>query len=231
VTAVPCGDAWDLAPRATRLTDTAWNWAALEDGTYEIEDFMRVMNESRSPVNVGSIEVFYNGTQPDIEFVSEPPPGYIEPYDYVEYAYIWNAHIADSEYDAVIRFNTDGGTCDFTLANRNDLDLETADSAVLWTFDSVGETSVVPTSIELSQNYPNPFNPSTTIEFALVTPGQVTLDVYNVLGEQIATLADGYRSAGTHVFNFVADDLSSGVYLYRLVAGDQVITRKMILVK
>lgn len=228
VTDVPCGDAWDMAPRATRLTDTAWNWAALEDGTYVIEDYMRVLNESLTPVTVNSIELLYNGTMPTIQLVGDVP-GEIAPYDYVIYTYEWTAYIADSENDAVVRFNTSGGTCDFTLANRFDIDMGTADSFIMW--EEVGETSAVPTSIELSQNHPNPFNPSTSIDYTLTTPGYVTLDVFNVLGEQVATLVDSHRPAGTHNVNFNAGHLTSGVYFYRLTAGEQTLTRKMVLAK
>ncbi|MBL7032715.1 MAG: T9SS type A sorting domain-containing protein [Candidatus Delongbacteria bacterium] len=228
VTAVPCGDAWDLAPRATRLTDTAWNWAALEDGTYVIEDYMRVLNESRTPVTVNSIEILYSGTQPGIELTGDIP-GEIAPYDYFEYSYRWTALIADSEYDAVVRFNTSGGTCDFTLANRNDLDLGTADSFVLW--ETVGESNAVPVSVELSQNYPNPFNPSTTIEYSLAAPCEVTLTVFNLLGEQVTVLVDGPRATGTHRVNFDAGDLTSGMYLYRLNTGTHAVTHKMVLVR
>ena len=225
---VPCGDAWDADARATRMSDTAWNWGALEDGTYVIEDYMRVFNESRSTVEIESIEILYSGTQPEIVLLGTVA-GEIAPYDYFEYSYEWAAEIADSEYDAVVRFNTNGGTCDFILANRNDLDLGSAESFFLW--EDVSETAAVPTSIELSQNHPNPFNPSTTIDYTLTTPASVTLDVFNVLGEQVSSLVDGHRSAGTHTVNFNAGNLTSGVYFYRLTAGNETITHKMVLAK
>ena len=228
VTAVPCGDAWDEAPRATRLVDTAWNWAALEDGSYVIEDYMRVLNESRSTVTIESIEILYSGAPPTIQLINDVP-GSIAPYGIVEYTYLWTANIADSEYDAVVRFNTNGGTCDFTLANRNDLDLGTADSFLLW--ETVAEVVSIPQSIELSQNYPNPFNPATTIEFTLTQPQDILLAVYNVQGQLVTTLVDDYRSVGTYTTSFDAGDLSSGLYLCRLVAGNQAVTRKMILIK
>ena len=229
VTDVPCGDAWDADARATRMSDTAWNWAALEDGTYVIDDFMRVLNESRTEVVVTSIEVYYSGTMPVIELVGDVAST-IAPYDYYQYEYSWTAEIADSEFDAVVRFNTTGGSCDFTLANRFELDMGSADSFLLWG-DAVTETTAVPTSIELSQNHPNPFNPSTSIDYTLTTPANVTLDVFNVLGEQVSTLVDGHRSAGTYTVNFNSGNLTSGVYFYRLTAGDQSMTRKMVLAK
>jgi len=77
-----------------------------------------------------------------------------------------------------------------------------------------------PKNFILQQNYPNPFNPSTTIEFALPQSAFVTLKVYNLLGEEVATLVAEKRAAGVHRFNWDAKGLASGVYLYRLEAGD-----------
>jgi len=88
-----------------------------------------------------------------------------------------------------------------------------------------------PSMIKLHQNYPNPFNPNTTIEFMLPHPQDVQLTVYNILGKQVQLLTDQTYSAGLHQVRFNGSSLASGVYLYRLTAGDQVETRKMILVK
>jgi hypothetical protein len=95
------------------------------------------------------------------------------------------------------------------------------------------ESTVIlgPRTYSLSQNYPNPFNPSTTIEFALPHAGVVTLEVYNVLGEQVGTLVAGDHAAGTFKAAWDAGGFASGVYFYRLRAGDYVATRKMLLVK
>jgi hypothetical protein len=89
----------------------------------------------------------------------------------------------------------------------------------------------IPTKIELNQNYPNPFNPSTTLQFALSKSGQVRLEVFNLLGQRVATLVNEVLSAGGYHVNFDASALSSGVYLYRLTTGDFVQTKKMVLMK
>lgn len=98
----------------------------------------------------------------------------------------------------------------------------------------------VPTSLEddqtanefaLSQNFPNPFNPSTVIGYQLAVSGNARLTVFDVLGREIAVLVDGVMPAGSHTVNFEAANLTSGVYLYRLEAGGQIITRKMLLMK
>jgi Zn-dependent metalloprotease len=91
--------------------------------------------------------------------------------------------------------------------------------------------TVPPDHFALYQNYPNPFNPSTTIEFALPKPAFVTLKVYNLLGEQVATLVSEQRSAGIHKLNWDARGLASGVYLYRLEAGEFMQTKKSILMR
>lgn len=89
----------------------------------------------------------------------------------------------------------------------------------------------LPTEITLSQNYPNPFNPSTTIRYELPEATDVTLEVYSITGQKVATLANGIQAAGYHNVSFDAGNLASGVYLYRLTAGNTVKTNQMVLVK
>jgi len=88
-----------------------------------------------------------------------------------------------------------------------------------------------PVEYALQQNYPNPFNPSTKIAYSLAVDSRVTLTVYNLLGETVATLINGNVSAGEQDFTFDASGLNSGVYFYSLSAGNFVQTRKMILLK
>ena len=89
----------------------------------------------------------------------------------------------------------------------------------------------LPVSYELKQNYPNPFNPSTDITFTLAKQENVSLVVYNIIGQEVAKLVSGPMSAGSHVVKFNAVNLTSGVYLYRLKAGNFVSVKKMILLK
>ncbi|MGB5873397.1 MAG: YCF48-related protein [Bacteroidota bacterium] len=89
----------------------------------------------------------------------------------------------------------------------------------------------LPQEYMLLQNYPNPFNPSTTIAFAVPHGGFVTLKVYNLLGEEVATLIAGDHAAGTFKATWDASELPSGVYFYRLMAGDYVQTKKAVLMK
>jgi hypothetical protein len=96
-------------------------------------------------------------------------------------------------------------------------------------------SSSVPSAFELDQNYPNPFNPSTTIHYSLAKSGQVSLRVYNLIGNEVGTLVNGYQEAGVYSVSFGSSketfSLSSGVYYYRLEAGSFVSTKKLILVK
>jgi len=84
---------------------------------------------------------------------------------------------------------------------------------------------------ELGQNYPNPFNPSTHISYTLPQSGHVTVKVFNVLGQEVATLVNSVHSAGSHRVSFDAAGLSSGIYIYQIQAGTNMATRKMVLMK
>ncbi|HSH00092.1 MAG TPA: T9SS type A sorting domain-containing protein, partial [candidate division Zixibacteria bacterium] len=90
---------------------------------------------------------------------------------------------------------------------------------------------VLPAEFVLSQNHPNPFNPETTIDFALPRRAEVELSIYNVLGQRVTTLFSGEAAAGRHTVNWRADAYASGVYFYRLSAGETTLTRKMLLLK
>ncbi len=103
-----------------------------------------------------------------------------------------------------------------------------------WTTAStgvIGNNGLTPNTYTLSQNFPNPFNPTTTINFALPKDGLVKLVVYDITGKEVKVLANEIRTAGYHSIAFNASNLPSGVYLYKLSAGNFVETKKMILTK
>ncbi|MEW6652226.1 MAG: T9SS type A sorting domain-containing protein [Bacteroidota bacterium] len=89
----------------------------------------------------------------------------------------------------------------------------------------------IPTKFTLDQNYPNPFNPTTKIKFAIPADENVSLKVFNVLGQEVATLVNKQLKAGSYSFDWNAANLSSGVYFYRIEAGSFNQTRKMLLLK
>ena len=92
-------------------------------------------------------------------------------------------------------------------------------------------SSEVPRSFELKQNYPNPFNPVTNIEFSIAKTNDVSLVIYNSLGQIVSTLVNQELKPGAYKYDFNASGLPSGSYYYRLTAGDYVKTNKMVLVK
>ena len=89
--------------------------------------------------------------------------------------------------------------------------------------------NLVPTSYSLSQNYPNPFNPSTTINFVIPKSSFVNLKVFDILGNEVATLVDENKDAGKYKIVYDAQNLASGIYIYKLVADGYISTKKMIL--
>ena len=96
---------------------------------------------------------------------------------------------------------------------------------------AIGDDQNIADDFTLAQNYPNPFNPTTTISFSLQKAGKVMLDVYNTVGQKVATLVNDKMTAGEHEVTFNGKDLASGLYLYRLTANNVTLTKKMMLIK
>jgi hypothetical protein len=104
-------------------------------------------------------------------------------------------------------------------------------SEELFTISATPMTAATITEYALHQNFPNPFNPGTSITFDLVDNGFVSLRVYNLLGQEVASLVNGTMDAGRHIVNFQADNLPSGLYLYRLETNGFSAQKKMVLMK
>ena len=109
-----------------------------------------------------------------------------------------------------------------------------ADGQFALSLASLG-SSGLPTRFALGQNYPNPFNPGTVIPYQLAMDGYVRLEVFNLLGQRVATLVDGEQVAGAYAVPWDARDaagfgVAAGVYIYRLTAGGETATRRMVLV-
>ena len=96
--------------------------------------------------------------------------------------------------------------------------------------DEINNNSI-PTSFNLSQNYPNPFNPSTRINYSVPYNSLIKIKLFDILGNEVATLVNEEKPAGNYELLFIATKLSSGIYFYQLKAGDFVETKKMILMK
>jgi hypothetical protein len=119
----------------------------------------------------------------------------------------------------------------FSIYNR----VLTADE-VLFLFnegidDVAKDTDILPSEFRLMQNYPNPFNPTTNIVFELTNRSKVNLKVFDLYGREINTLVNDYMSAGQHAVQFNGANLSTGVYVYRMITDNKILTRKMMLLK
>jgi hypothetical protein len=109
-------------------------------------------------------------------------------------------------------------------------DFTTGDILVVTGVDDATKKPV-PETYSLAQNYPNPFNPTTAISYQLASGGDVTLKVYDPLGREVETLVKGHQDAGKYTIQFNANTLASGIYFYRLTAGNFVATKKVVLLK
>jgi hypothetical protein len=136
----------------------------------------------------------------------------------------WSVIAADLDSDGDLDLATGGGRAVSILLNRSSA--------------AVGDegNGTLPTEFALGENYPNPFNPATSISFAVPEPAHVSLEVYNVLGQKVATLIDAVLQPGYHSHNWDGcgqngGSLPSGLYFYRLNAGSFRQTNKMLLLK
>ena len=144
---------------------------------------------------------------------------------------IWYYHKLPQPYgiSAVSQYENFGMI--ISVRNDNTREYNSIHFETNFIYTPLKEETVQPRSPVLLQNYPNPFNPSTTIEFDLPKTSEVILKIYNLLGEEIATLLSASLLSGSHSVNWDASNLASGVYLYRLQAGDYIETKKLILMK
>jgi hypothetical protein len=95
----------------------------------------------------------------------------------------------------------------------------------------IGNVNEIVNGYKLSQNFPNPFNPTTNIKFSIPKNAQTYLKIYDVLGNEVSTYFDEFLNAGTYNILFEAQNLSSGIYYYKLVSGGFTETKRMMLVK
>ena len=109
--------------------------------------------------------------------------------------------------------------------------LKQIDNDGSYEYSDAVETMIVVDGYTLSQNYPNPFNPSTTIKYDIKSAGDVTLKIYDVIGNEIAILVNEHQESGIYYMDFAASSLTSGVYIYRLSVGDISLVKKMTLLK
>jgi len=145
----------------------------------------------------------------------------------------WGA--AYSQIDPYCMITYDAGADTVIWPNITDYVLNVFDNLfTMWNPPYVGvedEDLYTPASFALGNAYPNPFNPSTSFEYSLAEAGNVNVTVYNALGQEVATLVDGNKAAGTYLVNWNAANMASGVYFYKLTAPGFSATNKVLLLK
>jgi len=219
------------------LIDTNWTVEKVEfDGDYgpEVMEYLHPDSADNSPGK--GVDFWYDS----LAFHLPPPAGmeWVVFQGIEEHFYIGDTSNVTVEIS--IKVNTAGVVNLGYFVSTTDLSFEEDD---YYAYSLDHEISVVVDAVEdnipsgiieaygLEQNYPNPFNPSTTIRYQLASAGDVHLSVYDITGKEIAVLVNGSQNAGEHRIEFSGENLSSGVYLYRLTAGDQTFMKKMMLVK
>jgi hypothetical protein len=115
-------------------------------------------------------------------------------------------------------------TCEATIT-------ELQGGQITVTQDRVNEEGILAMTYGLDQNYPNPFNSSTTVRYSIPRTERITLKVYNLMGQEVATLEDGRRAGGVHDVHWRSDGFPSGMYIYHLNAGKYHESRKCLLLK
>jgi hypothetical protein len=179
----------------------------------------------RFGVNVGLFKGGIGGTPVGFAAIADPTVRT----SYVQFTAAFNYQTADIPDTCIIQFQIIGPD---TITPPHSGSYFLLDDIVFSGSTAVEvQNSSKPETFSLKQNYPNPFNPSTTIFYSLSKASNVKLRIYNILGKEVATLADGFQSAGNHAALFVASNIASGVYFYRLEAEGHTIVKRMLLIK
>ncbi|MCW8848424.1 MAG: T9SS type A sorting domain-containing protein [Melioribacteraceae bacterium] len=147
----------------------------------------------------------------------------------IDYPFIWEATGGTIDVNGLFIAGESDGSYQVSVSDSNGSIAATANINILVGVDS--KDMNLPKNITLSQNYPNPFNPITTINFSLPYKSFVSLKVYDLLGREIKTLVSGEKKPGYYNIQFGSEQLSSGIYFYKLEAGNFIETKKMILLK
>ena len=205
--------------------DAAWPNLALENTTSLDPEFADYFDYSDTLINYS--KAYYSYAWPDAQptmFMMDPADG--DPYTPTD-AMFYDLKVTNTTLRTA---STSGGVIgDLTWELPNGYNSTQGEIAT-----AIGKKQTVqPGEFTLLQNYPNPFNPATTISFNLPVSDKVTLEVYNALGQKIATILNNKSlRSGMHVYTFNGSKISSGIYFYRINAGDQYsATKKMVLIK
>jgi hypothetical protein len=181
------------------------------DSRIEYNEYVKKVSADSSEIDL-NILVHTNSYPINLSWELNPANG-------INYSFI-----NDSGTGKISVILNEAGNATFNQLNNNRIKL-------LATINKSSSDLLLPKDYVLEQNYPNPFNPSTTIKFALPKESQINLTVFNILGEKVRELKNEIVKPGYYEVNFDASMLASGIYLYRIKAGEFVQTKKMILMK
>ena len=219
----------------TQLADVVWSVTSSGNAVnYKVVPTTALLDDATAEAHEGMLLRFENvvvGVNPD------------DPNDFGEWAFASAdtedfIRADDASDDIPSEFNdmlTEGTQLEFIQGiwwysfGNYKLVPETADDVFI--VGTAIDDETLPGRFALDQNFPNPFNPSTSIRYEVQETGRVTLEVFDILGRQVEMLVDGVISAGEYSVTFDAHNLPSGMYLYRLTAGNNVSTKKMLLLK
>jgi hypothetical protein len=202
-------DDWIITPRLFDIHagDTLSFWCGAIDKLYK--DSLKVWVSTTNDSIASFTMIDY--------FKAEGPVG-----SWHKKSYDLSAYAGKNIYFAVNYYIKDAGAFGFS-------------SDAVWidhfTLTGKGFGGVEPVSYRLFQNFPNPFNPNTEITFSIAADSRVTINIYNTLGQEVAQLVNANYSKGTYTINFDGTNFSSGVYFYRITAGDFTEEKKMVLIK
>ena len=133
--------------------------------------------------------------------------------------YSWVVTAQDSSNECLIRISN--------VANGDIYDVSDATFTIDIISDVNNELNNIPTEFSLAQNYPNPFNPSTTIKYAVPQTSNINIKVYDMTGQEVASLVNEMKEAGTYEIKFDARNLASGIYIYRMIADNFTSVREL----
>ena len=200
--------------------------------------YFTFMVDNNTEDNVGGTLIFSGymdyGCQPYNILIEIPryksyPPGFTEEHYFFDVPNAVQPGYYSTSISGELSGNTVFGCIDIDIAQCSPW---RTGGYTEWNLREVESPEVmVPTITSLYQNYPNPFNAETNIAYTLAGGGNVTLKVYDITGRLVVTLVDGYEDAGPHLVTWDASDVCSGVYLYKLSAGDYSFTKKMNLLR
>ncbi|MCX6151399.1 MAG: T9SS type A sorting domain-containing protein [Ignavibacteriales bacterium] len=216
------------------------------------EDWSFISGTYNSPMGAGTMEFDTSATPVwgNVDTVIQRPAGMKWINLLSDVGYLHNANVV---YETTINLRVGITSGDFNIGylvtvntidmlkflNDQDVDQQLAgtDTSMNHKVKVTGSLDVeekipgVPTEFKLTQNYPNPFNPTTSFTYSIKQSGDVRISIFNASGKEVKSLVNGFRSAGSYIINFEAENLPSGIYYYRIITSDFIQTNKMVLLK